>query len=124
MTKTFYTKTFDKNDPNFLWLILIGFGGHSGVAGSLASRTFDTATAATSGATALGTSNYSNNSYSSKGLSFKEVLAVLVLLTRGTHEEKIKCKYVEEAHINRIFNTRKFTKQIYIYAAIMKKCLF
>ena len=107
----FHTKTFDKNDPNFLWLILIGFGGHSGVAGSLASRTFDTATAATSGATALGTSNYSNNSYSSKGLSFKEVLAVLVLLTRGTHEEKIKCKYVEEAHKSRIFN---YTTQIYI----------
>ena len=84
----------------------------------MASRTFDTTTAASNGATAMGTSSYSNNSYSSKGLSFKEVLAVLVLLTRGTHEEKIKCKYVEEAHKSRIFN---YTTQIYIYAANNEK---
>ena len=28
----------------------------------------------------------------SKGLNFREVLAYLVLITRGTREEKIKCK--------------------------------
>jgi ubiquitin carboxyl-terminal hydrolase 6/32 len=27
-----------------------------------------------------------------KGLGFRDVLTVLVLITRGTHEEKIKCE--------------------------------
>ena len=31
-------------------------------------------------------------SASSKGLNFREVLTFLVLITRGTREEKIKCK--------------------------------
>ena len=43
-----------------------------------------------------GLSNNSNgnggHSSSSKGLNFREVLTFLVLITRGTREEKIKCK--------------------------------
>jgi hypothetical protein len=34
------------------------------------------------------------NSGSHKGLNFREVLAFLVLITRGTREEKIKCKII------------------------------
>ena len=73
-----------------------GFSGH-GSSSSLASRTFETAAAATVGATnSSGSSTggaYASSSSSSKGLCFKEGLAVLVLLTRGTHEEKIKFIY-------------------------------
>ena len=79
------------------YLPFLGFG-HSGVTGSLASRTYDTATAATSASTS-GSSGYSSTPGSSKGLSFKEVLAALVLITRGTHEEKIKCKYTKPCMI-------------------------
>ena len=71
-------------------ILSLGFGGYNAGTGSLASRTLDTA--ATAGSISVG-SSISNSSNSSRGLSFKEVLAALVLLTRGTQEEKIKCKY-------------------------------
>ena len=80
------------NGPLILIYIYEGFGGHSGVTTSLASRTFETSSVGNSGSNSTGSSSHSNYSNSSKGLSFKEVLAALVLLTRGTHEEKIKCK--------------------------------
>ena len=34
----------------------------------------------------------STSSTSSRGLNFRQTLTVLVLLTRGSHEEKIRCK--------------------------------
>ena len=67
----------------------LGFGGHGSVTGALSSKAFETATSGTSSGNGMG---YVGGSSSSKGLTFKEVLATLVLITRGTHEEKIKCE--------------------------------
>lgn len=39
-----------------------------------------------------------------KGITFRDLLCGLVLLTRGTREEKIKCKYMFEANIVSISN--------------------
>ena len=69
---------------------ILGFGGHGSVTSSLSSKAFETTAPVT---LANSSAAYSSGSSSSKGLAFKEVLATLVLLTRGTHEEKIKCKH-------------------------------
>ena len=47
----------------------------------------------------------------SKGLNFREVLAYLVLITRGTREEKIKCEFffplnMKKLKVLKIFATR------------------
>ena len=69
---------------------ILGFGGHGSVSGSFSSKAYENST---NGATAASSLGYSGGPSSSKGLSFKEVLATLVLITRGTHEEKIKCEF-------------------------------
>ena len=71
-------------------LNILGFGGHGSVSGSFSSKAYENSTNGVIAASSLG---YSGGLSSSKGLSFKEVLATLVLITRGTHEEKIKCEF-------------------------------
>ena len=71
-------------------LNILGFGGHGSVSGSFSSKAYENSTNGVIAASSLG---YSGGPSSSKGLSFKEVLATLVLITRGTHEEKIKCEF-------------------------------
>jgi len=71
-------------------LCVTGFGGHGSVSGSFSSKAYENSI---NGATAASSLGYSVGTSSSKGLSFKEVLATLVLITRGTHDEKIKFIY-------------------------------
>ena len=48
----------------------------------------------------------------SKGLNFREVLAYLVLITRGTREEKIKCKtYTLSFLVEKLSIFHRFARQ-------------